>query len=268
MKVSLKNNMSFADFKEMFSDEYEENIGTVYLDIEKVKYFLENYDSLSKNDYYKMICNFYNVRLEYSDYIDYVNFKTNNNFNKVIKMYTDVINKDRMYEGHGRDFSWWTVSYRMYLVCLVNCELENNDKYYTIDEIKELIKENKIYPLNYFYEKCDDRLYANGCKNDIDYLVKTKDRKKIGQLSVDDEYYEYFVDKVLDEVSIREMLLCMRDFIVSCRNYLECYLIEYYFSENRETKKNLSEVNKLITLFNKKIKSLNISQDEIDRYAG
>ena len=43
MKVSLKNNMSFADFKEMFSDEYEENIGTVYLDIEKVKYFLENY---------------------------------------------------------------------------------------------------------------------------------------------------------------------------------------------------------------------------------
>ena len=60
-------------------------------------------------------------------------------FKKIIRINTDVIHKDIESEGHGRDFSWWTVSYCLYLMVAVNCDIENNAKFFTIDEIKKLV---------------------------------------------------------------------------------------------------------------------------------
>lgn len=263
MKIKLKKEMSYEEIEEVISDEeYEGNDKSVNLSIDKVRYFLENYDKLTNKDYYKMICNFYDIRLEDSDYIDYINYKTGNKFDRIIKLETDIINKDIESEGHGRDFSWWTVSYRLCLNVAVNCELENSDKYFTMDEIKELIKDNKIYPINCFGEKCDDRLYANRVKNDIDYLIKFEYGRKNGQLSINDEYFDYFIDKIISMIDVKEIFAGIRSFIISCRTNLECYLNDYYFSENKETKRKLSEVNKLIDYFNEKISILSNDQED------
>ena len=54
--------------------DYNKNI------LDKIRYFLDNIDNLSNIEYYKMLCNFYNIKLEDKDYLDYINNKTNNIF--------------------------------------------------------------------------------------------------------------------------------------------------------------------------------------------
>ena len=198
-----------------------------------------------------MICNFYIVTLEDDDYIEYINYKNNSDYDKVISIGTDVIFKDTQTEGHGRDFSFWTVSYRLYLKVAVLDELEQNDKFYTMDEIKMLIKEGKIYPIYSYCEECDYRLYENNVKNDIDYLVKYEyGRKSKEQLSINDEYFEYFIDRILDNTLISDMFKSIRIFIIDVRSNLESYLDDYYFAENKETMNKLDKVNELIDKFN------------------
>ena len=254
MEIKLKSEMLDEDVIDI-EDEYEEDDN---LDINKFKYFFENFDRLTKRDFYDMICNFYDIRLEDNDYIDYINHSNNNNYDRVVSIATDVINKDIQREGHGRDFSWWTVSYRMYLKISVLGELENSDKFYTMDEIRKLIKEGKIYPIDWYVLECDDRLYENRCKNDVNYLIKPEYGRKDGQLSINDEYFDYFIDKILGEIKIDDLFRNIRGFLVDSRNDLECSLIYHYdWYEDIESNKELVLVNKTIDLFNIKIGNLN-----------
>ena len=262
MKIKLMSEILDDESNEDIDNEYEGDNDRDNLDINKVKYFFDNYDRLTKRDYYNMICNFYDIRLEDNDYIDYINYKYSSNYDRVISIATDVINKDIQREGHGRDFSWWTVSYRMYLKVAVFGELENSDKFFTMDEIWELIKDSKIYPIDWYCEECDDRLYENRCKNDIDYLVKCEYGRKVGQLSINDEYFDYFIDKILSEIKIDNIFNAIRDFLVDSRNDLECSLIYYYDDyEDNSSDKKLVEVNKIIDMFNEKIVSLDREND-------
>ena len=263
MKIKLMSEMLDIKIEEDINDDgYESESDEVKIDTNKFKYFFENYDRLTKRDYYNMICNFYDIRLEDNDYIDYINYKNNSNYDRVVSIATDVINKDIQREGHGRDFSWWTVSYRMYLKVAVLGELENSDKFYTINEIKELIKNGKIYPIDWYVLECDDRLYENRCKNDIDYLVKCEYGRKDGQISINDEYFDYFINKILGEIKIDDIFRNIRSFLVDSRNNLECSLIYYYdYYEDIEPSKELIIVNKIIDIFNEKIVSLNKEND-------
>ena len=263
MKIKLKSQMSDNEINELINDdEYESDNEKNNLNFDKVRIFLEYYDKLSKKELYNMICNFYIVTLEDDDYREYINYKNNSDYDKVISIGTDVIYKDTQYEGHGRDFSFWTVSYRLYLKVAVLDELEQNDKFYTMDEIKMLIKEGKIYPIYSYCEECDDRLYENNVKNDIDYLVKYEYGRKIKeQLSINDEYFEYFIDRILDNTLISDMFKSIRNFIIDVRSNLESYLDDYYFAENKETMNKLDKVNELIDKFNEKIGVLDKEND-------
>jgi len=262
MKIKLKSQLSDNEINELINDdEYESDNEKNNLNFDKVRIFLEDYDKLSKKELYNMICNFYMVILEEDDYIEYINYKNNSDYNKVISIGTDVICKDIQSEGHGRDFSWWTVSYRRYLNVAVLGELENSDKFYTLEEIKKLIKDGKIYPIYSYYEECDDRLYENRVKNDIDYLVKYEYGRKKGQLSINDEYFDYFIDKILDNTVIIDMFKSVRNFLIDVRSNIERYLDDYYFDENKETKEKLNQVNGLIDKFNEKIAVLDKETD-------
>ena len=83
--------------------------------IRKIRYHLENYTNLSNEEYYKALSIYYDFVLEDKDYIDYINFKTGNKFDNIIKINTNVIDSYIDSEGHGRDFSWWTVKVRLCL---------------------------------------------------------------------------------------------------------------------------------------------------------
>ena len=249
--------VKFKSDRVLFNREEQEDS----LTIEKIKYVLNNYDRLSLKEFYKMICMFYDVKLEDSDYLNYINDSSDNKFDNVVNIETDVIHKHIESEGHGRDFSWWTVSYRLCLKTGVNCELEKNDKYFTIDEVKKLIQDNKIFPIDYYYEKCDDRLYENRVDNDIKYLIEYKYGRKYEQLLDSDIYFDYFKEDIFKLVNINEIFMIIRRFLINYKCRLECDIDEYYMDEcDRE--EVLVEVNRLIDVYNEKIKLINRDNDK------
>lgn len=203
-----------------------------------------------------MICNFYEIKLDDSDYINYINFKTGNEFNKVIKLETNVIDSYMHTEGHGKDFSWWMEKLRLCLSVAVNGQLETTNRYFTTDEIKELIKNNKIYPIYSFYEKCDDRLHENKVEDDIKYLVN----EEYGKMDIDDEYVDYFMDDVMGEVNLSEIFMIIMKYIINQKISLECYLEDWYFEDG--FKQKLDSINKLIDIYNERIMSLSSGQEK------
>lgn len=216
-----------------------------------INHYLENYTNLSNIEYYKALSLYYDFELEDKDYIDYINFKTENKFNNIIKVNTNIINSYIDSEGHGRDYSWWTVKVRMGLKLAVNTLLE--DKNYKLREIRKLIEENKVYPLCYFYEQCDDDLRENKVQNDIDYLIKGE----YGKLNINNEYFDYFINNIRNKLTTEEILTTIRSYILNLKLQLECNLNHYdYDYELAEGINNeISLVNKLIDTYNKSITS-------------
>lgn len=79
MKINLKNKS-------------EENRDCYIEDAVKIiNHYLENYTNLSNVEYYKALSRYYDFELEDKDYLDYINYKTGNNFNNIIKINTNVI---------------------------------------------------------------------------------------------------------------------------------------------------------------------------------
>lgn len=253
MKVN-KRDKFFIDEESFTYNGDRQNIKSSEKILKEISYFLEHCSNLTSRDYYKMICNFYDVRLENNDYIDYVKFKTGNQFDNIIKLETDVIDSYQHIEGFRKDLSWWTVKERLCLYVLVN-DFEDTDKYFTIYEVKNLINENKVYPLCSFYQECDDRLYENRVKNDIEYIIKTVD---FGKLNIDMEFFDYFVKDVVNEIDLNEIFMFIRKYLVSQKIYLECYLKDCCFEDYDEEKENLDIVDKLIDNYNEKIKLLSL----------
>lgn len=186
--------------------------------IRKIRYHLENYTNLSNEEYYKALSIYYDFVLEDKDYIDYINFKTGNKFDNIIKINTNVIDSYIDSEGHGRDFSWWTVKVRLCLKLATSKPLE--DKYYKLKQIRKLITENQVYPLDYFYEKCDDELGLNKVQNDIDYLIKDE----YGKLDIKSEYFDYFINNIRKEITPDKFLQIIGNYIIKLKLHLEgCY---------------------------------------------
>ena len=234
MKINLKNKS-------------EENRDCYIEDAVKIiNHYLENYTNLSNVEYYKALSRYYDFELEDKDYLDYINYKTGNNFNNIIKINTNVIDSYIDSEGHGRDFSWWTVKVRLGLKLAVSTPLE--DKNYKLREIRRLMAENKVYPVCYFYEKCDADLRENKVQNNIDYLIKGE----FGKLDINSEYFDYFISNIRKELTQEGILNSIRKHIINLKLRLECYLTEYCYYEEEEIVKDVIKlVNNLIDTYNK-----------------
>ena len=211
-----------------------------------INHYLENYTNLSNEEYYQALSLYYDFELEDKDYIDYINNKTGNKFDNITKINTNVIDSYIDSEGHGRDFSWWTVKVRLCLKLATSKPLE--DKNYKLREIRKLISENKIYPLDCFYEKCDDELRLNKVQNDIDYLIKGE----YGKLDINSECFDFIINNIRKELTTENILVTIRNYIVNLKLYLECNLNHYdYDDELTEGINNeINLVNNLIDTYN------------------
>lgn len=229
--------------------DYNKNI------LDKIRYFLDNINNLSNIEYYKMLYNFYDIKLENKDYLDYINYKTNNNFTEVITLTTDYIDSILVSEGHGRDFSYWTVKYRLYLKVAVPNKKEDHNKTYTLKETKKLISENKMYPLNYFYKECDDNIKVNiQEKNDIEYLVKEDN----GMININDEYFDYIITKLKNSIQPIDILMDIRKVLVSYKLELDYRLFNNHYDEEDYLKEKPDKLNNIINYYNNYISSNNL----------
>lgn len=199
--------------------------------------FLENKKDTNSKTLYDMLCYFYDIKLETWDYVRYINKKTNSSFSKVVDVPTQQVTSVMDYEGHGRDFSWWTQNYRR-MIKAASKEFVITKDVYTFDEITKLIEDGEIYPIYPFGEKTKNSV--NFLKDNTNYLVSYQSK----ELDAKDEYFEFMVQKIIDEIGYKTILNIVREFIITLK--LNSYIT------NDEDYSSLEETaNILIQEFNK-----------------
>lgn len=203
--------------------------------------FINNRDTISAKDLYKLICYFYDVKIEIYDYMGYANRKNNTRYCNIVDIPTNVVTIDWGSEGHGRDFSWWTQNYQRMIKAFSVDFFPSKDEY-TIEEIKELVDTGDIFVLYPFGRKTKKK-FVN-VKDDIDYLVSYQSK----ELSCDDEYFDYMVFSMLKEIKIENLLNQIRRFIISLK--LDSEIDLDYCYDGIEVYKE--EADMLIRVFNEK----------------
>ena len=172
--------------------------------------FLEKKEKTNAETLYKMISYFYDVKLETIDYIGYINKKTNSSFSKVIDIPTQQVTSVMDYEGHGRDFSWWTQNYRR-MIKAASKEFVVTKDAYTFAEITKLIEDGEIYPIYPFGEKTKNPV--NYLEDKTNYLVSYQSK----ELDPKDEYFEHMVVEIVKQIGLKTLIKDIKEFIISLK---------------------------------------------------
>ena len=223
--------------------------------------FMNNFETMSVKDLYKLICYFYDVKLEIFDYMGYANKKNNTRYCNIIDIPTNKVTVDSGSEGHGRDFSWWMQNYQR-MVKAFSVDFFPSKEEYTIEEIKDLVANGDIFVLYPFGRKTKKKFI--NVKDDIDYLLSYQSK----ELSLDDEYFDFMVFLMLKEIKVENLLDQIRKFIINLKLNSELDLDNYY--EDIEIYSD--EADMLISVFNEKndnkiqITSLEIVFDYLRRF--
>ena len=218
--------------------------------------YLTNKENININNLHKLINYFYDIIVEDNDYLEYFNNANNKNFTKIIDIPTEEVIQDMHSEGHGRDFSWWTQNYQIYVSALSDKFVPTKEEY-TFDEIKELISQGQICAL-YRYRK-----ETKKCQNIIRDSFKCMVKYPKAKITEETEYYEYMVRKALLEITLENLINEIRVFIIRLK--FESQIIDFSYIEEKDGNKVKKKiVDKLITLFNKNEKEkIKLSEVEI-----
>ena len=223
--------------------------------------FMNDRESMNMEDLYKLIRYFYDVEIEIYDYMEYANRKNNTKYCNIIDIPTNVVTIDWGSEGHGRDFSWWAQNYQRMIKAFSVDFLPSKDEY-TVEEINELVNNGKIFVL-YPFGRQTKKEFKN-VEDNIKYLLRYRDK----ELSNDDEYFEYMVSSMVEQIKVENILEQIRRFIICLKLDSEIDLDSCY--EEIEIYKD--EADMLISVFNntndKKIPvtSLEIVIDYLNRF--
>lgn len=146
MRIELNssdNNISFGE---------EYTTSQIKEEFNYIRTYIDKYDELDDKEKYSLLCHFFTFELEEKNFIELINFWHNRRYTKVVKIPTKMEGEYIESEGHGRDFSWWTVKTRTNLVCAVNDDFELEKEKYPYSKLMELIENGTIYPI-YSYGK-------------------------------------------------------------------------------------------------------------------
>lgn len=221
--------------------------------------FFQNQDTLTNEEYYNILINFYDFELEDEDYLDIVNIITKDNYNNIESIKTNQIYSDLEREGHGRDFSFWTVKYRLFIKAAIKDHVIEENKEYTVEEIKELISENKIYPIIRYGIKCDDKekVNTNSYIIDIETLANWNYRK----VDVKTSYFNEVIELIKKKLNINKIYRDIKSYLLEFNNYIkqfDVYRDEYYDyidAEYREIgSRNIIAIEKSLYFYDKYFK--------------
>lgn len=203
-------------------------------------------NNMNTHNLYKLINYFYDIKIEETDYLDYVN-STDKLFSKIIEIPTEEVIQEMYSEGHGRDFSWWTENYQIIIKVLSNEFIPSKNEY-TYDEIEKLIENGKIYPICRFCKKTSkpQNRFQNNIKYLLPYLAK--------ELDPNDEYFNYMINKALSKIKLDNLINEIRIFITRLKldsNIKNMTNHIYGEDEIGEINSNKKIADELINIYNK-----------------
>lgn len=197
--------------------------------LKMITIFFQKQDTLTNEEYYKILSNFYDFELEDKDYLDIVNIITKDNYNNIVNIKTNQIYSDLEREGHGRDFSFWTVKYRLFIKAAIKDSVIEDNKEYTVEELKELISETKIFPIIRYGIKCDDELKVN-INNDV-WDLETLANWNYRKVDAKTNYFNIIIELIKRKLSINKVYKDIKSYLLEFNNYIrefDEYKDEYY----------------------------------------
>lgn len=195
MKLYLKqNNITFGD---------EDSNTQIENEIKLIDKMVEEYDKLNKKDKAGLLMHFYTVYLNDKDFIKFINDKEKKHFSEITPIHTKMEDDYIVSEGHGRDFSWWTVKRRYILQCTTTKDFVLEGKKYSYDELIKLYEEGKIYPLYFISKEINSFSEDKEEPKSINCFVSNeinveKDNKGYKLLSLKSKYVNAFL-KLVDK---------------------------------------------------------------------
>lgn len=253
-------------------------------------------DFLEKtNDFdtmFKLLCMFDNIKyfeIEDKDFLDCINTKFDLNYDNVIRLNTNEVLIRNYLSQYIFKFDRLVVN----VACKNNFEFDR-DKYYSKDEINELISNKIIYPINCKYVALDyvPENYTRNSDEKLNtpYLWKSNHFDKWEDIhEKDNVFYDYFVNKLNSKYSLKWMIDKIKNYL----NYLyydeyirniEHYgcineIYESYFNDIYEVRDKLNELCnnngetplELVTtdsLYDYLVSQINVPKKEKYKYVG
>lgn len=212
--------------------------------------FLENKEKTNTKTLKQLIDYFYDVKLEPFDYVHYVNKKNNTHYYKVTAIPTQKVISDMEYEGHGRDFSWWTQNYQR-MIEVASKEFTPTKDEYTFEEIQQLIDQGEIYPLYPFGTKTNKSAF--NVKDNTKYLVSYSSK----ELEEKDEYFDFMVQTLLKDIGFKTLLDEIQHFIIDLK-------IKAFTSHSEDEEDFTELADNLTELYNKNVKNKQIKSSPVE----
>ena len=261
-------NLTFA---EMYAD--EENCNTLFYNeedfkkgLEYVKMYIESYQDMTDIEKYQLLNHIFNFYYNNEDMVNLLNLIKKTKYTKLVNIPTKMEISSTNTEGHGKDFSWWTVRNHYYLVCATLDSFSLTKENYSYDELMELINNKIIYPM-YFYSKknkrkIEDKESYKEIKNFIEDEINGKLNQNLEEENVEAMDFEYIIkpnNEVIPSVlklinkklSNEELFSYIRYYFKDIMESIKMYqfddlLTEYndYYNKNFKNKRRLVKVKK------------------------
>lgn len=108
-----------------------------------------DFDKLTDEEFYKMLCNIYCISLSESDYLKMLSRYYNQKYSNIYTIPTTMTFTDTATEGHGHSFDYWEQLYQVFYLVATSSQFKFDfNKTYTKDEIKKLLSSKDIIILN------------------------------------------------------------------------------------------------------------------------
>lgn len=216
--------------------------------------FLKNKENTNKEELYKLLLYFYDIKIDNTDYMEFVNSVSEIEYTTIVEIPTNRIVIDSGSEGHGRDFSWWTQNYQIFVKAFSSSFVPSKEEY-TISEVEELAKSGVIYPIHPFGKKTKKKFI--NVNDTIDYLTKYNGKV----LEASDIYFDFMVNKAICNIGIKTLIEEIRLFITKLK--LDSVIDEdRYYGEKIETFDELSS--DLINIYNANVKGSKIESTPLE----
>lgn len=132
----------------------EENANTFKKKVKKTINMLNNivntdFKILKDKEYYELLCKIYDISFEEKDLLEVISKKYLKKYNLIFQIPTTMTFNDIASSGHGRSYDWWDQLYQVTFEAAISEDFEiDYNKEYSIQELKDLIKNKNIVLLN------------------------------------------------------------------------------------------------------------------------
>jgi len=207
---------------------------------------LKNFASLSNIEYFTCLKELFDIKFDDNDYMKYANFITGSKFTKNVPIQTDRIVSSSINESVKKNFGYTTEKVRLWFHVLVNDSFESTNSYYSIDQIQNLLKQNKIFPLYRCYYPCSQDCEIIAVEDDVNCLL-TEENGSI----TDSKFIDFMVREIKKNIKFHDILLRVQQYVFQSLIELDCIDPDSLDDVELETlKQNKEGINELITVYN------------------